>query len=309
MGLLFIANDSHLQGEQMKKLLSIALFIFLLVGCSSNARPVNNNEIKIVTTIFPITDLTQKVTGESVTQLLPDSGANAHTWEPTPQDIFLLEEADVFIYNGAGMEEWVEDVLDSLGNEELLVIEASKDVAKIDGHGHAHAGVDPHTWSSPKTAKTQLETIGQALMSEFEDKADDYKKNIEKTVTLFEELDKEYETALKDLPNRILVVQHEAYGYLTHDYGLQQIGIEGLVPTSEPDPARMVDIIKLVKEYNVKTIFFEENVSDRVAQTLANETGADTAVLNTLAFKNENNDDLIQMMRNNLQVLVEGLEQ
>lgn len=303
----------------MKKI-SLILLLMTLVGCTTISQPVIDNELKIVTTIFPITDLTERITGMKATQLLPDSGANAHTWEPSPQDIILLEEADVFVYNGAGMEEWVDDVLESLGNKDLVIIEASKDVEKIDTHHHDHdhkeehdhdheeETFDPHTWSSPKSARVQLETIGNTLINNFEEYSTVFNDNLNKNLILFDELDTQYETQLEAFHDKTLVVQHEAYGYLAHDYHLNQVGIEGLVPTSEPDLARMVDIIKLVDELKVKTIFFEENVSDKVASTLADETGAKTAVLSTLAFKVNENDDLISMMRNNLEVLVEGLK-
>lgn len=318
----------------MKKLLMITLGILLLVGCSSSVDTPTDGKLKIVTTIFPITDLVERITGQEPTQLLPNSSVNAHTWEPSPQDIIALEEADVFVYNGAGMEEWVDDVLATIKNEKLVVIEASHDVTKIQGHHHDHdhdeddhdddehdeddhehdhgeddhGDVDPHTWSSPKTAKTQLQTINDALIKAFPEKAETYKQNTEKNLKLFDELDQKYMEKLSQLTNRYLVVQHEAYGYLAHDYDLHQIGIEGLVPTSEPDPSRMAEIIELVKEHEVKTIFFEENVSDKVATTLSEETGTKTAVLNTLAFKNEHNDDLIKMMETNLEVLLEGLK-
>ncbi len=118
----------------------------------------------------------------------------------------------------------------------------------------------------------------------------------------------EYLDKLSSIDSKVLVVQHEAYGYLAHQYDLEQVGIEGLVPTSEPDPARMVEIINLVKDRSVKTIFFEENVSSKVADTLSNETGAKTAVLSTLAVRKDDLD-LIEMMRDNLEILVEGLTQ
>ncbi len=212
------------------------------------------------------------------------------------------------------MEEWVDDVLASLTNTDLTVIEASQDIIKLEGHKHNHdhddnnLRVDPHTWSSPRTVKTQLLTISLELQAAYPELAETFKANTETHTVYFDEVDSEYQETLSKLVNPVLVVQHEAYGYLAHDYHLEQVGIEGIVPTSEPDPARMAEIIELVKDRNVKTIFFEENVSDRVAQTLAQETGVDTAVLSTLEVPNEAGDNLISMMRKNLESLREGLE-
>lgn len=282
----------------------------LISGCQSTPQ-ASNDQLKIVTTIFPVTSLVNSLVEEqaSVTQLLPETGTDAHTWEPSPQDIVLLEQADVFIYNGAGMEMWVDDVLESLTNEDLTIIDASKEIDLIEGHDdHDHGSLDPHTWSTPLNAKQQTQTIYDALTSAYPQLIESIKANREDLQFELDQLHQEYSDQLANVDSKVLVVQHEAYGYLAHQYDLEQVGIEGLVPTSEPDPARMVEIINLVKDRGVKTIFFEENVSSKVADTLSNETGAKTAVLSTLAVRKDNLD-LIEMMRDNLEILVEGLTQ
>lgn len=292
------------------KMISIVLMTLLISGCQSTPQ-ASNDQLKIVTTIFPVTSLVNSLVEEqaSVTQLLPETGTDAHTWEPSPQDIVLLEQADVFIYNGAGMEMWVDDVLESLTNEDLTIINASEEIDLIEGHDdHDHGSLDPHTWSTPLNAKQQTQTIYDALTSAYPQLIESIKANREDLQFELDQLHQEYSDQLANVDSKVLVVQHEAYGYLAHQYDLEQVGIEGLVPTSEPDPSRLVEIINLVKDRGVKTIFFEENVSSKVADTLSNETGAKTAVLSTLAVRKDNLD-LIEMMRDNLEILVEGLTQ
>lgn len=334
----------------MKKIL-IVLVALLLASCS-NQSPLKEevgDSLNIVTTIYPMTELVNMVVKDDgqVTQLIPNTGADGHTWEPSPQDIVKIEQADVFVYNGAGMESWVDTVLDSISNKSLVVINASEEIDLIEGHNHDHdhdddhdeehdhdheedhdhdheedehdheeehdhdhhhEGGDPHTWSTPLNAIEQLEHIEDELSSHFPQFVENFEKNTEEGIVIFNDLHKQYEEGLKDISNRILVVQHEAFGYLAHQYDLEQVGIEGLVPTSEPDPARMVEIIELVKNRGVKTIFFEENVSDKVANTIASETGAKTATLNTLAVQNSDKMSFVDMMKQNLDTLIEGLK-
>ena len=121
------------------------------------------------------------------------------------------------------------------------------------------------------------------------------------------------------LPNKSIVVSHEAFGYLCDAYGLTQMGIEGLSPDSEPDPARMAEIIDFVKANHVKVIFFEELVSPKVAKTIAKETetiaaetGAQTRVLNPLEGLSDeelkNGADYFSVMEDNLKQLKAALE-
>ena len=142
--------------------------------------------------------------------------------------------------------------------------------------------------------------------------ADYYEKNYETYSKKFDELDKKYKDTLDPIDNKSIIVAHEAFGYLCDEYDIKQVGIEGLTPDSEPDPARMTEIIKFAKDNNIKTIFFEELVSPKVAKTIAKEINADTAVLNPLeGLSNEdikNGEDYFLVMEKNLQAIYESLK-
>ena len=125
-------------------------------------------------------------------------------------------------------------------------------------------------------------------------------------------LDEEYRSTLAPLPNKNVVVAHQAFGYLCAEYGLNQMAIEGLSPAAEPDPARMAEIIDFVKKNKVKVIFFEELVSPKVAQSVADATGASTEVLNPLEGLSDEElatgEEYFSVMRKNLKVLKVALE-
>ena len=173
-------------------------------------------------------------------------------------------------------------------------------------------GTDPHTWLSIKNAKKEMKNIKDALVKEDPENADYYEKNYQTYAKKFDELDKKYEDTLSPIENKSIIVAHEAFGYLCDEYDIKQVGIEGLTPDSEPDPARMTEIIKFAKDNNIKTIFFEELVSPKVAKTIAKEINANTAVLNPLEGLSDedikNGEDYFSVMEKNLQSIYDSMK-
>lgn len=305
--------------KMWKKMLSLMLMATTVLWMSGCGQKTNKevsqsqeipNKLKVYTSFYPMYDFANKIGGNKIelVNLVP-AGTEPHDWEPTTGDIAALEEADILIYNGAGMEHWVEDVVASLGNKELVVVEASQGIELMEGHhhhdgddhdhsdhehhdgeehddhdheDHDHDGIDPHVWTSIRNAKKEMETIKNALVTADPSNASFYEENYKTYSVKFDELDKKFEETISSLPNKNIVVAHEAFGYLCADYGLHQFGIEGLSPDSEPNPTRMAEVVEFVKENQVKTIFFEELVSPKVAEAVASETGATTDMLNPL---------------------------
>ena len=249
---------------------------------------VAGGKLKVIASFYPMYDFAVKIGGDraEVVCMVP-SGTEPHDWEPSASDLKNLEEADLFVYNGAGMEHWEEE-----------------------GHDHGH--YDPHVWLSPMNGKKEMEHIKNAYIEADPDHKDYYEANYETYAARFDQLDQSYKDTLASLPNKDIVVSHEAFGYLCSAYGLNQMGIEGLSPDSEPDPARMAEIIDFVKERNVKVIFFEELVSPKVAEAVAKETGAITQVLNPLEGLSDEElkkgADYFSVMEDNLKQLENALK-
>jgi zinc transport system substrate-binding protein len=281
-------------------------------------------------------DFAVKIGGEKaqVTNMVP-AGVEPHDWEPAAADIAGLESADVFVYNGAGMEHWAEDILEALENKGLTVVEASAGIELMEGHhghegedaeeedghdaeaaeeedGHEEEGYDPHVWLDPKNAKREMENIKNAFVSADPDNAETYEANFAKYAAELDALDETFKEALSPLPNKDIIVAHEAFGYLCAAYGLNQIPIEGLSPDSEPDPAKMAEIIDFAREHDVKVIFFEELVSPKVAEAVAEAVGAETMVLSPVEGLSDEESaaggDYFSVMRQNLESLKAALQ-
>lgn len=299
-------------------------------------------KLKVVTTIYPVTDLTRKVGGDRVdVDMLVPGGTEPHDWEPTAKDIIRIEEADVFVYNGSGMEGWVEDALKNIANPKLVMVEASKGLAvdadehqaEVVGdsdreqdheshkedehkdehhHHHDHDGLDPHVWLNPMLAQKEMAAIAEGLKQADPANADAYAKNLDMYKAQFEKLDQTYRTTLGAVSKKDIVVAHAAYGYLCDAYGLKEIAITGLSPNDEPNPETMADIVKVIKEKGIDTIFFETLASPKVAQTIADETGAKIAALNPIEGLTDEEakagKDYFSLMTENLAALTSALK-
>lgn len=301
------------------------LSLSLLTGCGTQSADTaaGDGRLRVLTSFYPMYDFACKIGGDciDVTNMVP-SGTEPHDWEPSTNDLKNLEKADVFIYNGADMEPWADDLLVSR-SDTLRVVEASENVElrTTDGeHEHAHehedadhhhGDFDPHVWLDPENAKIEMEAIRDALCAADPENSTVFQSNYEKYAAELDALDAEFREKLAPLPNRTIVVAHEAFGYLCDAYGLTQVGIEGLSPDSEPDPGRMAEVIDFVREHGISTIFFEELVSPKVAEAIASETGAQAKMLSPLEGLSDEQAaagaDYFSVMHDNLAALMEAL--
>ena len=371
---------------------SFLSLMLILGGCGSNASEVATTpastaetnaqaagtteeaatpaeKLKVETSFYPMYEFARNVGGDLAdVELLVPAGTEPHDWEPTPQDIAKIEEADLLVYNGAGMESWVDQVLDASANGDLLAVEASKGIDIMEGseeeghdhghdeateeghdhdhdhdaaveedhdhdhdevateehdhdhaeeaghaHSHDHGGLDPHVWLSPALAVEEVRGIEKAFAEKDPANADQYKSNADAYVAKLEALDTEFKDGLSGTKRTDFITQHAAFGYLAREYGLTQVPIAGLSPEQEPSAQEMAEIVEFAKEHDVKTIFFETLVSSKVAEAIASEIGAKTAVLNPLEGLTEEEiaagEDYLSIMRANLAALQAALNE
>ena len=297
--------------------LAIALTVGL-AGCGSSsdstttpaATTTSDDKVQVVASFYAMADFAQKIGGDNVevTNLVP-AGTEPHEWEPSPTDVTTIQDAGLFIYNGADMESWVDDTLSSLADHAPASVEASDGITLRAGEEEGEA--DPHVWLAPENAKHELENIKDALVKVDPDHKQTYEANYEKYAAEFDDLDKEYEEKLSAVPNKTVVVSHEAFGYLCDAYGLTQVPITGMDAEGEPDAQTMASIIDQVKAQNIKYIFSEDLVSPKVAQQIADATGATCEVLNPLEGLTDeeiaSGEDYLSVMSSNLDLLVKAL--
>lgn len=304
-------------------------FMLVLAGCGTKSGGIVEDKINVMTTIYPIYEFTKEIGGDEVNviNLLP-AGVEPHDWTPKSQDIVNASKAQLFLYNGAGLEGWAPDFLKGLDKDtKVKPVEVSKGVKLIsadgdDGHNHGNEGeedneqhdhhVDPHTWVSPKSALIMAENIRSSLVEIDPDHAEGYEQRYAALKQKLEKLDQSFSSQLSGMPKHEIVVSHQAFGYLARDYNLKQYAIMGLSPDAEPRAQDLVKLKKTVQEKGIRYIFFEELVSDKLAKTLASETGVETLVLNPVEGltkqQEQNGDNYFTLMEKNLQNLTKALQ-
>ena len=285
----------------MKRIiLGIGLLAFglTLAACGTSDQDTTKSEGKIqaVATFYPMYEFTKEVLGDAgEVKLLIPAGTEPHDYEPSAKDIATISDADVFVYNSESFETWVENIEDNLSDKNL-VIEAADEIELLDldaseeDHDHAeeetedhdHEGKDPHVWTDPVMAKAQVAEIAKELSERYPDQKATFEKNAADYTKKLDALDQSYQEAFVNASNKTFLVQHAAFGYLAHQYGLTQESIAGISPDQEPTPARLAELKHYAENHQVKVIYFEENANSKVAETLAKETGIELMVLNPL---------------------------
>jgi zinc transport system substrate-binding protein len=248
----------------------------------------------VVASFYPLAFAAEQVAGPgySVENLTP-AGAEPHDLEVSPADAAATRDAGLVLLLGHGFQPQLEDAAGHSDNVLRLL--------DTPGLGLLPNG-DPHVWLDPLRYAKIVTRIGQALGRE---------AAAARLNTRLRALDDEYRQGLANCERHEIVTSHEAFAYLTQRYGLEQIPITGLSPEAEPQPADLARVVQLVKDRGVTTVYYETLVSPRIAETVARETGATTAVLDPIEglTKDEvaSGEDYFTRMRANLSALEQGL--
>ncbi|KAF1301600.1 MULTISPECIES: metal ABC transporter substrate-binding protein [Enterococcus] len=306
--------------------LGLLLSGFALTACGTaeNGQTAEKGQLQAIATFYPMYEFTKEVIGdEGTVELLIPAGTEPHDYEPSAKDVAKISQADAFVYNSEEMETWVESIEDSLDEEKTLVIEAADQIDLLemtdDGHDHDHEeedhdhdhDKDPHVWTDPIMAIKEVETIRDELSEKFPDKKAAFEKNAAAYIEKLQKLDQDFTDAFANATNKTFVTQHAAFGYLANQYGLTQESIAGISPDQEPSPSRLAELKHFVEDHGVKVIYFEENASSKVAETLSKETGVKLAVLNPVESltkqQMEDGKTYLSIMQENLEALKESI--
>lgn len=271
---------------------------------TSQTTDVTPKKLTIVTTIYPLKELAQKVVGDRTTvEAIIPGGVEPHDYEPTAQSIIAIKNADIFIYNGMpSIEPWLEKVLPFIPT--VTAINISNGMKTIDG--------DPHYWLNPENNIRAVDMILSVLVQKDRPNADMYQKNADVIKEQLRVIDRAYITQLATCAIRDVVVSHDAYGYMAEKYRFKTHPIAGLSPESEPDAKTIAQLISFVREKKIPYILFETLASPKIAETIARETGASTLVLNPIEGLTDedvaNNQDMISILWSNLGTLKKAMK-
>jgi zinc transport system substrate-binding protein len=272
-----------------------------------------SSRIAVVASFYPLYEFARRVGGDRVAaRTLTPAGAEPHDYELTPRDIIAVNRARVLIYNGAGFEPWVQTLLPQIAAR-VVTVNASEGVQLArTGSGGARGQIDPHVWLDPVLAQRQVANILAGLARADPAGQAVYEANAAAFEARLGALHERIQRTLAPCRKKVFVTSHAAFGYFAARYGLTQVAIGGLAPQAEPSAAKIRDILKIVRQHDIRVIYYETLVSPRVAAAIAREVGARTAVLNPIEgltdAEQRRGADYLAVMDQNLRSLAQGLD-
>ena len=300
------------------KILSLLMLVLslALVGCGGTDKAAEKpadkqpaQPFRIVTSFYPMyvatINITQGVDGVEVHNMTKPQTGCLHDYQLMTEDMKTLENADAFVINGAGMEDFMDKVTEQQKN--LKVIDASRGIKLI----HDEEGDNPHVWLSVTDAIQQVRNIADQLKEADPAHSDAYEKNAAAYIEKLTSLKTEMHAALDNVPHKDIVTFHEAFPYFAEEFHLNIIGVVEREPGTEPTPTELQETIEQVKGLSAKVLFTEPQYSPAAAETIARETGAKIYTLDPVVTGEATpaaKDAYLDTMRKNMNTLKEALQ-
>ncbi len=314
-------NDNHSRkieifpmDNQVKKsyrwsVVAIALcFGAVFQGCSQPPAPKTQEKLDITVSILPQKYFVERIGGENVNvNVMVQPGDNPHTYEPKPQQLRSLSEAEAYLSIGVSFEKaWMDRI--KAANPKMPIIDTTQGMKLLpmvahhhhgeEGHEHHHhetdktdetgnkgeeemkENFDPHVWLSPQRVKIQAQTIYQTLVELAPENQAQYQAALDQFLADIDRLDADIRKNLAGIQQRKFMVFHPSWGYFADDYGLEMISIE--VGGQEPSAAELAKLISQAKEEGIKVIFVQPEFSTKSAETIAQEINGEVIMINPL---------------------------
>ncbi|HET6727965.1 MAG TPA: metal ABC transporter substrate-binding protein [Jiangellaceae bacterium] len=284
-------------------LTSAAVMGTILAGCGGDEAS-SGDLPTVAASFYPLAFAAEQIGGGDVRVVnLTSPGVESHDLELTPRQVAEIAAADLVVYE-RGFQPSVDEAVDQNAGDAR--VEVTEVVPLEDEHGDL-AG-DPHVWLDPTLLARIADAVADGLAAAVPASADAFRERADALVAELADLDEEFSTGLGQCERNVVVTTHEAFGYLAHRYGLEMVGISGLSPDAEPSPARLAEVGEVIADEGVTTVFYERLVSPAVAETLADDLGVVTAVLDPIeGLTDETEDeDYFTLMRANLGALEEA---
>lgn len=293
-----------------------ALAAIALAGCGGpTASGSGDGKLDVVTSFYPLEFIARSVGGDAVNvTTLTAPGVEPHDLELTPKQVGHIATAKLVVYE-KGLQPAVDEAIDQNAKDAGFDVAPA---AKLEATGadfeepggaqpaaHTEDALDPHFWLDPVRYADVVNAVTEKLAATDSANAEGYHARAKTLLAEVGKLDTDYKTGLADCQLKTFVTSHQAFAYLAKRYGLTMIGIAGFSPDAEPTPTRIKEVQDIVKSQKVTTIFYEELVSPKVAESIARDVGVQTAVLSPIEGLSDANsqETYLTLMRQNLQEL------
>ncbi len=303
-----------MNGDTRAAILAISVIIPLSVFALWSSEHNNvtgfaeKHQLKVLASFYPLYEFTKVIGGEriDVSTIIPP-GIEPHDWEPTIQDLQKMQNADMIVINGVGLESWITKLV--LVNPDILIVDTSDGIPLLEKGKHVFDNKiqnDPHIWLDPVLAKKQIQNIVNGLAKIDPQNTNYYQDNANVYNTKLNLLDNKIKNELSICGKKDFLAFHDAFSYFANEYDLNQNTIIGVDPSEEPTATTLQQIVQKAQNIDLHIIFTEEAVNPRVSEVIADEIGAKVLILSPIEIY-EKNSDYIKRMEQNLSNLKEEL--
>jgi ABC-type Zn uptake system ZnuABC Zn-binding protein ZnuA len=300
-------------------LVTVISLFFSACGAGLPSNVESSGPLKVLAVESFLADIAQNVAGKriKVDTLMP-LGNDPHAYQPTPQDVARIAESQVLIINGAHFEEWLDETIQNAGGTQIIIEASAGLTSRKPSANEAldpdHAG-DPHFWLDPTKAISYVENIRDGLAKADPEGADIYTTNAELYIANLVELDNWIMAQVSQIPpeKRLLVTNHESFGYFADRYGFEIAGTVIPSTSSEASPSaqQMAALIDTIQQMGVRAIFLETGANSKLADQIAQETGAKVVTnlyTHSITAGGGEASSYIEMMKHNVTLIVEALK-
>lgn len=319
---------------------AVVFLLLCLTGCGAREMNQEGDRLQVVTTVFPYYDFTRQIAGDDaeLTMVVP-AGMDSHSFEPTPADMRLIQNADLLICNGGAMEHWLSEVLDAIDTSGMTVVTMMDYVDTFEeemvegmesGHDHDHdheafeldedghreeIEYDEHIWTSPVNAMKMAEVICDVLSqmdpvheSSYKAREDAYQKELQAIDEGFRQVSENRKRSM------IILGDKFPFRYLAEEYQLDyRAAFSGCSTDTEPSARTIAYLIDKVREKQIPVVYYLELSSHRVAEIIGEETGAQPLLLhschNVTRAQFDSGITYAELMRQNVENLRKGLDE
>ncbi len=269
----------------MRRAIGILMTVLCLcagaAACDGASLPTTPQPLRVLAVETFLADIAQNVAGERVqVQVLLPIGVDPHGYQPTPGDVARVAECDVLIVNGAGLEAYLDELLQAAGGQHRLIVASQGLASRAPQPGEpldADHEVDPHFWLDPNNVVRYVENIRDGLSQADAAGAAAYAGNAAAYVAQLRDLDAWIQEQVRLVPpeRRLLVTNHESFGYFADRYGFQVVG--AIVPSvstgAAPSARELADLVDRIAASGAPAVFLETGANPQLAQQLSQETG------------------------------------
>ncbi len=263
--------------------------------------------VKVLATFYPVYDFAANVGGNRISlSLLVPKTVDVHEFEPTPQSIQAVANANVLIFSGAGLEPWIPQITAAAGNPGLVLVDSSQGIPLLPVPSQFQKGnrtVDPHIWLDPQLAKQQVTNILNGLIKADPNDQEYFASNAEKYIAKLDALNSEISDVAAHAKTRYFVTFHEAFAYFAKRYNLTQIPISGPFE-EEPTPGEISNVVAAINGHHLCYVGYESLENPSISQSIAGQTHATLILMDPIEGLSQSDQaagkDYLTKMQDNL---------